>query len=261
MRFKITLNRTSTQNSLPASYQYELSAWIYRLLENADTDYSEYLHTQGHQVPNSSKNFKLFCFSNLFIRPFEIHGDRLYVIPKKLHFFVSFYVDKTAEHFILGLFRDQQFRLGDKISQVNFTVENVEVLPLPAFTEEMTYNLFSPVVVGRENVGKQVSYLPPTDEQFAEFAKQNLCDKYLSIHTNLPTAWQYATFEILPIQPEKAQSKLVVIKANTLAETKVKGYQRFQIQMTAPIELHELVLMTGFGQKNSQGFGYCSEVN
>ncbi|TAE07441.1 MAG: CRISPR-associated endoribonuclease Cas6 [Bacteroidetes bacterium] len=256
MRLKITLKKTSRENELPASYQYELSAWIYKIIAQADAQYGDFLHNQGHTLPQSPKTFKLFSFSNLFIFPFQIDKGRIWLQSKTVHFFVSFYVDKTAETFILGLFKDQHFRLGDAVSQVSFRVENVEIIALPTLAEVMTYQFLSPVVVARDNAGEQASYLPPTDSDFPVLLKQNLLDKYLSVHSSLPAEWQHAPFEVLPIQPENAKPKLITLKARTTAETKVKGYQRFQLQMTAPRELHELALLAGLVQKNAQGFGF-----
>lgn len=259
MRFKITLRKNSRGNQLPASYQYELSAWIYSIIEKADELYSRFLHNQGYASTQNRKAFKLFSFSNLFIYPFKMEDGRIWIQGDKVHFFVSFYIEKTAESFIIGLFKDQHFRLGDKLSQVGFQVENIELVAIPTLGQTMTYQFLSPIVVARENADRQVSYLMPTEAQFADFVKQNLLDKYLSIHSTLPAEWQTIPFEILPLQPENAKAKLVTIKANTPAETKVKGYQRFRLQMTAPAELHEIALLAGLGQKNAQGFG-CVEV-
>ena len=48
------------------------------------------------------------------------------------------------------------------------------------------------------------------------------------------------------------------IKANTEAQTEVKAYW-FDFELTAPKEIIELGLNSGFGSMNSVGFG-CGEV-
>jgi CRISPR-associated endoribonuclease Cas6 len=51
------------------------------------------------------------------------------------------------------------------------------------------------------------------------------------------------------------RSKLVVIKANTTQETKVRGFT-YDFEITAPAELIEIGYKAGFGEKNSMGFGF-----
>jgi CRISPR-associated endoribonuclease Cas6 len=261
MRFKLTLKKTSRENQLPASYQYELSACIYRIMEQADEQYSEFLHSKGYTANQGYKSFKLFSFSNLFIFPFKIETDRIIIQGERVHFFVSFYVDKSAESFIMGLFKDQELQLGDRVSQVDFRVETIEVINLPQIMEKMTYKLLSPIVVAQETAQKHAVYLHPDAPIYAELIKQNLIDKYLSIYPALPIEWQGFDFEIVPLVIQKAKAKLIKIKAFTKDETEVKGYHRFLIQITAPPALHELALLAGLGQKNALGFGCVEAVS
>ena len=61
MKFKITLKIDRKYGDLlPFNYQYEQSAVIYRILAQADTQYSSWLHKNGYQL-NGSKRLKLFC--------------------------------------------------------------------------------------------------------------------------------------------------------------------------------------------------------
>ncbi len=64
MRIKITFNLPGSRLVLPLNYQYPLSAWIYKVLENGDHDFSKFLHEHGYRH-DSNKAFKLFTFSNL----------------------------------------------------------------------------------------------------------------------------------------------------------------------------------------------------
>jgi CRISPR-associated endoribonuclease Cas6 len=68
MRFKLTLkvNREVFGDILPLSYQYELSAAIYKILSKADAEYATWLHNNGFEL-NPQKKFKLFTFSRLRI--------------------------------------------------------------------------------------------------------------------------------------------------------------------------------------------------
>lgn len=261
MRFKITLKRTSKENQIPASYAYELHSVLLKILHQADEQYADFIHNLGHQVPDSHKSFKLFCFSQLFIYPFHIEKGRITIRGDKVSFLLSFYVDKTAETFIMGLFKDQHFRLGNVECQTAFQIENVEVVALPAFAETMTYKLLSPVFVGKKNADSATdSHLSPQEVDYVSFLKNSLLDKYLSVHTTLPTAWQNAPFEIEILGGEQAKPKLITIKAGKGGQTQIKGYTNFRVRITAPTQLHEIALLTGLGSKNSQGFGFVEEV-
>ncbi len=63
MRLKIHFRVVKPGQWLPLSYQYELSAWIYRIIGSADSDFAEFLHSKGYG--RGKKRFKLFTFSNL----------------------------------------------------------------------------------------------------------------------------------------------------------------------------------------------------
>ncbi|TAF65414.1 MAG: CRISPR-associated endoribonuclease Cas6 [Cytophagales bacterium] len=217
MRFKITLKRVSRENQIPASYAYELHSALLKILHQADERYADFIHNAGHQVPDSRKNFKLFCFSQLFIMPFEIEGNAIRVKGDRVSFQISFYVDKTAENFIIGLFKNQKMHLGNRFYQTDFVVENVEVLPLPVLEActTLTYRLHSPLFVVRRN-GRDAhdTYLSPRETDYISFLKSSLIDKYLSVHQSLPTEWQEESlgFEIEILGGEQAKEKLITIK-------------------------------------------------
>jgi CRISPR-associated endoribonuclease Cas6 len=48
MRIQITFNRTGKQRMLPMDYQYFISAWIYKVLKQADQDFASFLHEKGY---------------------------------------------------------------------------------------------------------------------------------------------------------------------------------------------------------------------
>ncbi|MFA5535318.1 MAG: CRISPR-associated endoribonuclease Cas6, partial [Mariniphaga sp.] len=64
MRIKLTLNRTTKQRMLPMDYQYYISAWIYKVLFQADKNFAQFLHEKGYGQ-SDTKLYKLFCFSRL----------------------------------------------------------------------------------------------------------------------------------------------------------------------------------------------------
>lgn len=116
MRFKITFNRTGKQRMLPMDYQYYLSAWIYKVIGQADPLFSDFLHSQGYV--NGHRSFKLFGYSPLsFGKPVLWKEKSLFEIQEnQLSVNISFHLAEAAERFIIGLFNNQKLYLGDRFN-------------------------------------------------------------------------------------------------------------------------------------------------
>ena len=257
MQFNLTLRCLDPNPVLPLNYQYEFSSWIYRVLGNADAEYAQFLHEKGHQTPRN-KSFKLFCFSQLYVPQMAIEGDRLLIKSPLVQFRLSFYIDRTAEEFIKGLFRQQEFRVGDRRSQVRFVVESVqvEVPERPATGQVLKVSTLSPMVVGRhEGPDKHDTYLHPNDPDFAPLLYFNLMEKYEAASGNAIPVWWDARRFGFRVLSENIRSQLIAIKVRTPQESKIKGY-RFDFELDCPPELQEMGLYAGFGRYNAQGFGF-----
>ena len=258
MRFKITLNRTGRQRMLPMDYQYYLSAWIYKVIGKADPEFSNFLHTEGYS--QGYKQFKLFNYSPLnFGRPtlwkekalFEIHTDQLFLS-------VSFHLAEAAEKFIIGLFNNQQVYIGDQFNGLDLVVSQIERLPEPELKSTMNYRAVSPVVISlKDETDKYAQYLSPADENYTDLLKQNLWNKYSSI-PNVTIMPEDLSFQFK--QNGESKSKLVTIKPYTPEQSKVRGFV-FDFTLTCPVEIHQLILATGVGEKNSMGFGWVEAVH
>ena len=257
MRFKITLNRTGRQRMLPMDYQYYLSAWIYKVIGKADPEFSNFLHTEGYT--KGYRQFKLFNYSPLnFGKPtlwkektlFEIHSDQLLL-------FVSFHLAEAAEKFIIGLFNNQQVYLGDQFNGLDLVVCQVERLPEPELKSTMNYSTVSAVVISQKDENsKYAHYLSPADENYIDLLQQNLWNKYSSI-PNITTLPEDLNFHFK--LKSESKSKLVTIKPYTPEQSKVRGFV-FDFTLTCPVEIHQLILATGIGEKNSMGFGWLEPI-
>jgi len=62
MQFGISFDLIPAERGvlLPLSYKYELSSWLYKVLNYGDPIFSEWLHTMGYK--SKDKPFKLFTF-------------------------------------------------------------------------------------------------------------------------------------------------------------------------------------------------------
>lgn len=261
MRFLLQLYLPDTRNrALPASYQYELSAWIYHTIHFANPDFSRWLHDMGYS--SGTQRYKFFTFSNLIIPygGYRVEADRLILLSDQCSMQISFLIEEAAVPFIIGLFQNQVFMLGDTQSRVQFRVQAVERLAEPAFSDVMECKTLSPILVSKSRFdqgGTGTAYLAPDHKDYEQLFFQNLARK-VSIATGedvtANTTPGLCRLEIKGV----AKRKAIVIKAHTPGQSKLIGYQyRFQIQ--APAEWIRVGYFAGFGEKNSEGMG-CVEV-
>src|SRR5680860_845049 len=145
MRFKIRLKRTSREKFLPINYQYELSSAIYKVIDRSDSEFSDFLHSQGYLA--HGKQFRLFTFSRLNFKGFTTikEASRIEHYGEEVSFEISFLIDQAAEEFIKGLFLAQEITLGDKISRIDYLVSSIETIAPPVFKETMSYRCLSPI--------------------------------------------------------------------------------------------------------------------
>jgi len=263
MRFKLTAEFLGkSPYILPINYQYELSAWLYKIIHRGDKDFAVWLHKHGYM--DSKRQYKLFTFSNLSLDKFRAQNDRLIIENPEAKLIVSFYAGEAAEPFIKGLFMNSEGSIGDKQSRVNFRITNVETLPVPSFNDEQTFNTLSPLVVSKlaDSMEGKPKFLSPEDDNFEEILFQNLVNKYTAWllsaggkekTINLKTSNNFS-FKLL----NKPKSRLITIKSGTEQQTKVRGYM-FRFSLKAPVDILKLGYQSGFGEKNSLGFG-CVEI-
>ncbi|HAS43876.1 MAG TPA: CRISPR-associated endoribonuclease Cas6 [Microscillaceae bacterium] len=263
MVFKITFKVLKQGAVLPYSYQYELSAWIYKMISSSNSQLATFLHSKGYG--QGFKNFKLFTFSNLYIPQFKTTPEGLKILSPTIDFTISFLVDEVAASMIQPLFEQQTFTLGNRQSQVPLKVDSIFTQPLHITSNTMRFRTTSPMVVSNFEViddrGKtQAKYLHPHDERYEALFFKNLLDKHQSAVHHQISAPAAAPLAAQPMQlrvlGQKVRSKLVEIKANTAAATKVRGYL-FDFEVTAPKELLKIGLLAGFGGQSSMGFGTC----
>mgnify|MGYP001052136339 CR=1 FL=1 len=265
MIFKITFKVLDQGASLPLSYQYELSSWIYRLMADVNRPFAAWLHDQGYNL--QGKRFKLFTFSRLNVPKggYAIQGDRMQIKAPFISFRVSFLAEQAAEILLMGMFQEQTLRLGDKKSQVLLKVEQVELLPVPLFGERAHFRTASPVVITQKTSDhNKDTYLHPLSPNFTDLFWHNLKSKYMhAVSYNLTEAldWESDSFVLRILSNEQQiKSRLITIKAFTPQQTRIRGYL-FDFELTAPPLLLRFGTVAGFGAFCSQGFGCVRVLN
>jgi CRISPR-associated endoribonuclease Cas6 len=264
MRFTLTLLQTASHSVLPINYQYPLSAAIYHIIERADADYSNFLHDRGYGKAGSLKKFKLFTFSDIRV-PFFLQGDRLVLKNDPAKFTICFHIPDAAENFIRGLFMQQQLEIADKKSKTVFVVQGVEgetnwreSSKVKEGMTEIILQPMSPIVAGKKNAKGNYDYLFPEQDDFISAIKYNLIEKANVLQEISEDLRQQLTESILVetlFFKNPPHSRLIWIKAGTEAETKVRGWDKFKLRITAPEEIIELAMNSGIGIYNSIGMG------
>jgi CRISPR-associated endoribonuclease Cas6 len=256
MRFKITLNidKRECGDKLPFNYQYECSAVIYKILSKSDSKFSDWLHDNGFLA--NKKQFKLFTFSRLFIPRFRIEDHMLKIVSDTIEWYISFVPEISTREFIQGIFKEQEFELGNRQARIRCRVQSIERIPPPIFKENMMFETLSPMCLTLKRENGTDEYVAPTHPMARELILQNLLDKYKAFTGNdFPEKNVAFDFEVTG----KPRSSLITIKADTPQESKIRGFS-CQFTMTAPEEIMQIAYDGGIGGKNSLGFGMIREV-
>ena len=260
MRLKLQLQCYERENVIPVNYQYPLASAIYKILQQADAEYSAFLHETGY-----GKGFKLFTFSDIKC-PFSIKDDRLILQSAQVELIVCFHLPKAAETFIKGLFLSQQISIADTYSKASFTVMQVASLSsvLDGFAGGNNVDLLlkpiSPIVCGFKKENGYYDFLSPENERYEEMLFINWEEKCKAVFGddvgshNMDSAFIQTIFYNNP-----PKSRLITIKAHTPEATKIRGFNNFKINVKGEKDIVELVLNSGIGLYNAQGMG-CMDI-
>lgn len=250
MRIRLTLGHENMV-ALPIDYRAALSAWIYQTISQSDSDFARRLHEQGFTFGN--RKFKLFTYGTLRPRRYEARGGTFWLSESPTEIELSFYVDKAAQHLIMGLFQDQRFHLGNRRRPVWFQVQRIHTLPDPAFTSPLKLRFTTPCCISRADAaGGPAQYIPPDDPEFGERLFRNLRNKQIALlrkeinpSASLPFDYSY---ELLgQYRP----------RLHRIHDTRVRGYL-FECRLSGPEDLLRLGYYGGFGEKGAGlGFGFA----
>lgn len=255
MRFVLTLH-TAKASLLPFNYQYPLSSAVYKIIQSADAAFAAFLHHTGYG--NRGKSFKLFTFSDIKT-PFQKAGDRMLLTTEEAELIVCFYMPQAAENFIKGLFLNQRLEVADRVSKTLFHIVQVESLPATVKTEKVVLQPLSPIVAGKKNGRGHYDYRSPEDADFEECLYYNWKEKCTAAGIAADTLDKEVAIAVR-FFPHPPQQRLITVKGGTDAETKIRGYTKFRLEVKAPKEMLEVALGAGLGLHNAQGMGCVGVV-
>lgn len=264
MRFNLKLGlENNSDRKITFNYQYPLSAAIYKIIQRADKEYAQYLHDTGYK--HNHKTFKLFTFSDLRT-PFDFKGDSLIMKTNSAELTICFHIPNAAENFIKGLFMNQQLVIADSAHKISFLVNQVSAEKMPTLSDlkEIILQPMSPIVVGRKNERGNYDYISPEEMDYPAILTNNLVEKYAAV-SGAEIDELNKLRENIIIKPilfsHAPRHRLLTIKAGTPEETKVRGYDKFRLNIKAPELIIELAFNAGIGMHNAMGMGCVGLVN
>jgi CRISPR-associated endoribonuclease Cas6 len=258
MRFRLTLQNPTSYTKITWNYNYLVMAWIYKKLEAADPDYANFLHQEGYQSDENRKKFKYLTFSPFHFNKgkseFAATREAMIIKGEEFYLDLSFYMDKAAEKFIVGVFRDQVLELFNDRFRAKFQIGQITTLPEPEFSSSMIFHADAPMLVElRTEEQKYGDYLPPDHPDFGGLLALNLSDKYFNATGNRVEK-EEIKFELLS-DPKKIKSRMITIKEKSNEATELKGYHNFDFRLTAPMEVLKCGYYSGLGRFNTEGLG------
>lgn len=268
MRFILTLKPLSNSQALLFNYQHPFMAWIYGRLKDADEEYATFLHSRGYKADDSRKTFKHFTFSSFHIphlaKPIRKGDTCMWISNEPISVIVSFFIDKAAEDFIMGLFQNQTVSIYDSQYKADFIIERIESLTNEVFdSRPVLLRTISPMVIAEKRKDGMDEYLSPTDPRFSKYFALNLFEKYNSVYANVlkvdaETASHLIRWSL--VDDNKLKSRLISIKQNKADGTKVRAFTNFTFEVSAPPKILEVGFLGGFGKFCSHGMGCCEVI-
>lgn len=252
MRFKFTLSLHTANNTLPQSYAYEISEWLYSVFSQNEQEFSDWLAV--NELQGDSKDFQGFCFSQMTISDSHKWRERLIVDCSNVSFLVSFLPEKNTESLVRKMFENKEGSIGDFLSKMDFIVTNVERIETPSF-HSCRFKTLSPVMVQITRDNEKKMSISPETSNYDNLLFQNLKEKYRIYYGQDYEGSNDFSFRVL--QPSLSHS--FIIKAGTKKEGKMRGFNT-TFQLEADERLLSIGYEAGFGESNSWGFGMTEVV-
>lgn len=238
MRIKITLS-SDKPILLSSMYNRAVQGVIYSLLED---DFRNTLHDIGYKSGNRA--FKLFTFSRLLGR-FIRKGDVI-EFDREIKLYLSSPIIKLIEQVSRGLLGGMIRLETNKVH-----VESIEFVKEPQMTSPMLVRTLSPVTtystLYSANGSKKTYYYSPLEKEFVSITKSNLIKKaeILGVEHN-------GEFDIESL----GQRREIFL---SFKGTLIRGWVG-KFRITGDTRLISVGYETGFGCKNSAGFGMVEVI-
>lgn len=259
MRIRLTLQAFSRGRriEIPINYQHPLQHAVYEILSKSDVEFTTRLHDRGYQYQDGGKIFKLFTFSNLIVPYFGIDKERERLIIKsdQVYLYISFQPEKDMQRFIQGIFAQHSFSICDNISEAEFFIQDVQVMPPLEYSPNDIFKTLGPVCISLRNDRGYMDYLRPDHPLYEKGILSGLLSRYQVIYGKEYDGEAYCHLKVL----SEPKSALISIKAGQTNGTRVRGF-RYKFQIDLPEPLMQIAWESGLGEKGSMGFGMIEKI-
>jgi CRISPR-associated endoribonuclease Cas6 len=261
MRLKLLLSANNS-GKIALNYNYSLSSAIYKLLHFGSPEFSQFLHNIGYN--SNDKIYKLFTFSLKF-ESTRLVSDYLQLNSPLAYLYISSpLIDDFIKNFLVGSFEGKSFELYAEFIKTEFTIKEIELIPEPEFNDRNKFSLMSPLVLSTHapyNNKNSQYYLRISDDIkiINQIFNNNLINKY-SIVTGkdytgpgVELNWDDEYISEANKKNKRLSKKVSIIKDYDSPIHIVGIFCPFYL--TGDIELMKIGYESGFGEKNSMGFG------
>ncbi len=255
MRLKLTL-KTQPHSVLAFDHHHALRAVVYRIIEQADSAYSLWLHEQGFTA-TGKKNFKLFSFDLLRGQPFRLNFDRKQILfpTGAVDWTLGFYIEEPLAKFVEGLFKNQVFEVATLGTRVRFQVESVQILETPPFFETMRFRCETGIcLTEKTETDRYEQFRSPDDANYKRLFFNSLAAKVHAATGETPLPYSDTLFDLKILSAPKKWSTLVP-QDKDAKPIRTIGF-KYDFDITAPIDWLKVGYFAGFGKGTSGGFGW-----
>ena len=236
MRLEIIL-KGKNNFKVPFNYNHILSAIIYNKI--ADLNFANELH--------SSKSFKFFTFSQIYIPKRRIVKDGIIAKDGVISFYISSPNDFLIKSLVDGFLEDSEISFQNQ----KLTIQKIEALKTPEFSSKSEFKTLAPIIVRtkKEIDGElKIWDLAPSDKFFKSL-ENNLIKKYIKFNNLTKTDKKINIYSDMNFVKRK---RISINKGN--ATTPHRAYL-MDLILEGDLNLIEFAYDVGIGEKNSMGFG------
>lgn len=236
MRLEIIL-KGKNNFKVPFNYNHILSAIIYNKI--ADLNFANELHT--------SKSFKFFTFSQIYIPKRRIVKDGIIAKDGVISFYISSPNDFLIKSLVDGFLEDLEISFQNQ----KLTIQKIEALKTPEFSSKSEFKTLAPIIVRtkKEIDGElKIWDLAPSDKFFKSL-ENNLIKKYIKFNNLTKTDKKINIYSDMNFVKRK---RISINKGN--ATTHHRAYM-MDLILEGDLDLIEFAYDVGIGEKNSMGFG------
>lgn len=236
MRLEIIL-KGKNNFKVPFNYNHILSAIIYNKI--SDLNFANELH--------SSKSFKFFTFSQIYIPKRRIVKDGIIAKDGVISFYISSPNDFLIKSLVDGFLEDLEISFQNQ----KLTIQKIKALKTPEFSSKSEFKTLAPIIVRtkKEIDGElKIWDLAPSDKFFKSL-ENNLIKKYIKFNNLTKTDKKINIYSDMNFVKRK---RILINKGN--ATTHHRAYM-MDLILEGDLDLIEFAYDVGIGEKNSMGFG------